>query len=77
MVSFILAVVLIVNKVVDPSISIRGWTSITVLILFFGGIQLVSIGIVGIYISKIYREVKGRPLYIVESSENIETDIIK
>lgn len=71
-ISFVLAIVLIVNKIIDSSFSIQGWTSLVVIILFFGGIQLLSIGVLGIYISKIYREVKGRPLYIVESSENVE-----
>jgi dolichol-phosphate mannosyltransferase len=71
-ISFILALVLIISKIYDPSISIRGWTSLTVVVLFFGGIQLLSIGILGVYISKIYREVKGRPLYIVESTKNID-----
>lgn len=73
-VSFCLAVILIISKILDPTFSIRGWTSIIVIILFFGGIQLLSIGVVGIYISKIYREVKQRPLYIVESTKNIEVD---
>jgi dolichol-phosphate mannosyltransferase len=71
-ISFFLALILIVSKIIDPSISIQGWTSLTVIILFFGGIQLLSTGILGVYISKIYREVKGRPLYIVESTKNIE-----
>lgn len=69
--SFVLALVLIVSKILDPSISIPGWTSLIVIVLFFGGIQLLSIGILGIYISKIYREVKGRPLYIIEDTKNI------
>ncbi|WP_415062043.1 glycosyltransferase [Bdellovibrio sp.] len=72
-ISFLLAVTLIIKKIADPSFSIRGWTSLTVIILFFGGIQLLSIGILGIYISKVYREIKGRPLYIVESTENIDS----
>ena len=72
-ISFVLALILIVSKIIDPSsVSIRGWTSLTVIILFFGGIQLLSTGILGVYISKIYREVKGRPLYIIESTKNIE-----
>ena len=71
-VSFILMLFLIVSKLLDPSISIPGWTSLAVIVLFFGGIQLLSTGILGIYISKIYREVKGRPLYIVEYTKNIE-----
>lgn len=71
-ISFVLAVVLIISRIIDPSVTIRGWTSLTVIILFFGGIQLLSTGILGVYISKIYREVKGRPLYIIEETRNIE-----
>jgi dolichol-phosphate mannosyltransferase len=71
-ISFVLAVALIISRIVDPSVTIRGWTSLTVIILFFGGIQLLSVGVVGVYVSKIYREVKGRPLYIVESTQNVK-----
>jgi len=69
---FVLALSLVVAKLLDPSISIRGWTSLVAIVIFFGGIQLFSIGVLGIYISKIYREVKGRPLYIVSKKINIE-----
>lgn len=69
---FSFAVVIILNKLINPEISIRGWTSLSALIIFFGGVQLLSIGIVGIYISKIYREVKSRPLYLVESTSNCD-----
>ena len=69
-ISFFVTLFLIIGKIVDPSISIQGWTSTAVIVLFFGGIQLLSIGVVGIYISKIYKEVIGRPLYIIESTEN-------
>ncbi len=72
--SFILASVLIINKLIDPSVSIKGWTSLTVIFLFFGGVQLISIGVLGIYIAKIYREVKDRPLYIIESTKNIKVN---
>lgn len=44
-----------------------GWASTIVTICFFGGIQLVSIGIIGEYVGKIYKEVKKRPRYIIES----------
>ena len=49
-----------------------GWTSVVVLILIFGGVQLLSLGIVSEYIGRIYEEVKGRPLYIVDSLDGIE-----
>jgi hypothetical protein len=42
--------------------------------MFFGGIQLFSIGVIGVYISKIYREVKRRPLFIVQDLINFDVD---
>jgi dolichol-phosphate mannosyltransferase len=44
---------------------VRGFTTPTVLILILGGLQLVSIGVLGEYIARIYDEVKRRPLYVV------------
>jgi dolichol-phosphate mannosyltransferase len=50
--------------------SIPGWTSILVSVLFIGGIQLVSLGVLGEYIGKLFIESKDRPHYIVsEESE--------
>ncbi|OIR06742.1 hypothetical protein GALL_109900 [mine drainage metagenome] len=72
---FLLALSQIVVKIIDPSVSIRGWTSLMALVIFFGGIQLLSIGVIGVYISKIYREVKGRPLYILESTTNVNEQV--
>jgi polyisoprenyl-phosphate glycosyltransferase len=45
--------------------SVVGWTSLIVSIFFMGGIILMVLGIVGIYIGKIFNETKGRPLYVV------------
>lgn len=45
--------------------SVPGWASMTAIICFIGGIQLVCTGILGEYIGKIYLEVKGRPRYII------------
>lgn len=71
-ISFAFLTLLIGKKFFDPSFSIPGWPSVIALILFFGGIQLLSVGVVSIYISKIYREVKKRPLYIIESTKNLD-----
>ncbi len=46
-----------------------GWTSLMVVVLFLGGIQLLTIGIVGEYVARIYDEVKFRPLYVVGGSD--------
>lgn len=70
--TFALALRIILRKLTDPLYSIPGWPSLTVIVLFFGGVQLLSIGVVSIYISKIYREVKNRPLYIIEKTINIQ-----
>ena len=50
---------------------VRGWTSTIVIVLFLGGIQLFTIGIIGEYLSRIYDEIKGRPLYIIEDEINM------
>ena len=44
-----------------------GWSTIVVSLMFFIGIQMISTGIVGEYVARIYQEVKGRPLYVVRS----------
>jgi dolichol-phosphate mannosyltransferase len=49
-----------------------GWTSLVVLIVFFGGIQLLTIGIMGAYIGNLFDEIKNRPEYIVDEKINFE-----
>ena len=48
--------------------SVAGWPSTICIILFIGGVQLFCLGIMGQYISKIFRETKKRPIYIVAES---------
>lgn len=52
--------------------TITGWTSLIISIMFIGGIQLLSIGIIGEYISRINKNVQDRPLYII-SETNIKS----
>lgn len=49
---------------------VSGWTSLFISLYFIGGIQLLSIGILGEYIGKIYKESKHRPRYIVEEKSD-------
>lgn len=55
--------------------AVQGWTTLVASIWMLGGIQLLSLGIIGEYIGKIYNEVKQRPKYIVETLLNNETNI--
>ena len=49
--------------------SISGWASTITVILFFGGLQMLSLGIVGRYIASIYQEVKRRPIYLEKEKQ--------
>ena len=50
----------------DPT---SGWPSMVCIMIFIGGVQLLSLGIIGQYLSKTYLEIKGRPIYIIEETE--------
>ncbi len=47
---------------------VPGWTSLILAVLFIGGVQLISIGIIGEYISRLSSNVRNRPLYIIDDS---------
>ena len=49
-----------------------GWTSLIVLVLVFGGVQLLSLGIVSEYVGRTYEEAKRRPRYVIDRVEGIE-----
>jgi glycosyltransferase involved in cell wall biosynthesis len=68
--SFLYGGWLVIGKLINPDRSLPGYTSLLVAVLFLGGIQLLTIGILGSYIGRIYTETKRRPLYIV--AETIE-----
>ena len=46
--------------------TVQGWTSILLVTLFLGGILLINLGIIGIYLARVYNELKDRPHYVVE-----------
>lgn len=76
---FILAVVLGIQSLVYKFIgkALAGFTTVIIIELLLGSIMMISMGIIGYYISKMYEELKGRPRYIIvqklNNSENTET----
>lgn len=64
-----LAIIVIITKTLIWGDPVTGWPSLACLIVFIGGIQLFFFGIMGIYLSKIYVEVKHRPIYIEKETE--------
>lgn len=65
--SFVLIIYVLLAKLVWGQ-TISGWASIMVTVLFLGGIQLLSVGIIGEYISRINDAVRNRQLYIIEKT---------
>jgi dolichol-phosphate mannosyltransferase len=49
---------------------VTGWATIIILVIFFGGVQLLTIGVIGQYIGSLFDEVKNRPEYIIQGKIN-------
>lgn len=62
------AIVFIIGKTIFFGDPVAGWPSMTCIIIFVSGIQLFFLGIIGTYLSKIYLEVKNRPIYIIKET---------
>ena len=69
LIAFFVIVFIIVKTIVwgDP---VSGWPSLACIVIFVGGLQLFFFGIMGMYMSKLYLEVKKRPIYIITETEN-------
>jgi len=67
LIAFIMIIVIILRTILfgDP---VSGWPSMVCIVMLIGGVQLLSIGILGQYVSKTYLETKHRPIYICKSS---------
>jgi len=72
-VSFGFLIYVVIRKLVGTEFE-SGWTSLTAIMLFFNGIVLIMLGIIGQYIGRIYDETKARPLYIIREEINAPDD---
>ncbi|MCX5703417.1 MAG: glycosyltransferase, partial [Candidatus Omnitrophica bacterium] len=65
--AFLMLVFIVIQKFIVPNVT-QGWSTIMAMILFLGGIQLLSLGIIGLYLNIVFLETKGRPRYIVKET---------
>jgi len=73
MMGLIYAVWIFLGKIYGFVDAEMGWSSIILLVIFFGGVQLLTVGVLGQYIGIIFDEVKDRPEYIVEKEEKYDS----
>lgn len=72
--SFLYLIFVLAQRLFFPETVQPGWASILAVTLFFNGITLLMLGIIGEYIGRIYDEAKGRPLYIIRETRNLPDD---
>lgn len=73
-ISFIIAVILLIQRLTGPT-QAMGWTSIMITIIFFAGVQLMSIGLLGEYIGRLYISASGLPRSVVREEVNCEHNV--
>ena len=70
-ISFIFLIAIVVQRLFFPgTVLMPGWASLAAISLFFNGIVLIMLGIIGQYVGRIYDEAKGRPLYLIKETAN-------
>jgi putative glycosyltransferase len=70
--SVVASLVLIARKIIQPERILSGYTSLTVVILLSTGLILTAIGVLGIYLEKIFNQVKNRPTFIIKKIHDYE-----
>jgi dolichol-phosphate mannosyltransferase len=73
-IAFLAGVWLVVERLTGAASVVPGWTSVIVAVLFMGGVQLLSLGVLGAYIGRVFYETKRRPLYLVAERFGGEDD---
>ncbi len=73
LISLFYALFLVIRTLI-LGVDVPGYASLMVAILFLGGIQLITLGVLGEYLGRVYEEVKGRPLYFVREEYGFESE---
>jgi len=66
--------VFLIGKTLILGIDVPGYASLMVAVLFFGGIQMITLGVFGAYLGRVFNEVKGRPLFVVRQRVGFEEE---
>lgn len=72
LVGIVLAIWFTLGKIYGFSKAETGWTSIMTSVIFFGGVQLLTVGVLGQYVGILFDEVKARPEYIIDEKKNFQ-----
>ena len=72
LVALVYAIVILIMRILHPETFVTGWTSTIFMIIFFGGVQLLTIGVLGEYIGSLFDEAKDRPEYIISEKVNFD-----
>ena len=67
-ISVIFGVWALIDKIIGRAL--EGMTTVIIILIFIGSIMMISLGIIGYYVARIYEEIKGRPKYIISTTTN-------
>jgi glycosyltransferase involved in cell wall biosynthesis len=74
--AFCYAVVILLEALIR-GVDVPGFPSLLISVLFFAGVQLISLGVIGEYLGRVYEEVKGRPLFLVAETLGLEQEPLR